>query len=324
MTKSKSSLKNAIIKSIDIIFQPITYLSAKHLKFIRNKGLNRMQQSRSVLLKVGMIPIVDHYYEPDIRLDNPKKPFEEDRYLPGFDFNDETQLQIVDKLSTHDKYDIEELCRILNPSHFDHEFQFFLPSEAECYHAFIREYKPKKIIEIGSGITSILAQKAVEINRKDGADCELTCIEPYENKWLEQEKINVIRKKVEDVELSLFESLEEGDILFIDSSHVIRPQGDVLYEYQEIIPSLKPGVLVHIHDIFTPKNYHNKWLIDKIIIWGEQYVFESFMTYNNSFKVLSATNYLWNHYPEETRILWKSREKYPNQVPSSMWIQRIK
>src|SRR4029078_2458503 len=87
------------------------------------------------------------------------------------------------------------------------------------------------------------------------------------------------------------------DILFIDSSHIIRPQGDVLFEYLELIPSLKAGVIVHVHDIFSPKDYLKEWVIDEVHFWNEQYLLEAFLTCNSDWKVIGALNYLHhNHY----------------------------
>ena len=127
--------------------------------------------------------------------------------------------------------------------------------------------------------------------------CEHICIEPYEMPWLEESGISVVRRKVEDVELSFFSKLEENDILFIDSSHIIRPEGDVLFEYLELLPSLKKGVIVHIHDIFSPKNYLKQWLQDEVRFWNEQYLLEAFLTHNNTWKIVGALNYLHhNHY----------------------------
>lgn len=94
--------------------------------------------------------------------------------------------------------------------------------------------------------------------------------------WLEEVGVSVVRKKVEEVELSFFSRLQGNDILFIDSSHIICPQGDVLFEYLELLPSLNKGVIVHVHDIFSPKNYLKQWLQDEIWFWNEQYLLEAF------------------------------------------------
>ena len=85
---------------------------------------------------------------------------------------------------------------------------------------------------------------------------------------------------MEECPLRLFESLRAGDILFIDSSHVIRSGNDVEYEYFEIIPRLRPGVVIHIHDIFLPLRYQEDWMRKELIFWNEQYLLEAMLTHN--------------------------------------------
>ena len=115
--------------------------------------------------------------------------------------------------------------------------------------------------------------------------------------WLEKTEVTVIRKKVEDIDISFFSELGDGDILFIDSSHIIRPEGDVLFEYLQLLPTLKKGVIVHIHDIFSPRNYKDSWLRDDVLFWNEQYLLEAFLTHNTSWKVIASLNNLHhNHY----------------------------
>ena len=115
------------------------------------------------------------------------------------------------------------------------------------------------------------------MNKQDDPSytCKHVCIEPYEMPWLEKTGVTVIRKKIEDVEISFFSELADCDILFLDSSHIIRPQGDVLFEYLQLLPSLNKGVIVHIHDIFSPRNYSNEWLMGDIRFWNEQYLLEA-------------------------------------------------
>ena len=102
-----------------------------------------------------------------------------------------------------------------------------------------------------------MAIKAIQKNRSEDAqyDCKHVCIEPYEQPWLEETGVIVRRELIEEVDIAFFSELKENDVLFIDSSHIIRPQGDVLFEYLELLPQLNKGVIVHVHDIFSPKNY---------------------------------------------------------------------
>lgn len=134
----------------------------------------------------------------------------------------------------------------------------------------------------------------------------------------------MIREKVEDLEISFFNQLEANDILFIDSSHIIRPQGDILFEYLEILPNLKPGVLIHIHDIFTPKDYLDDWIFKEHLFWNEQYLVEAFLSFNTNFKIIGALNFLYHNY---NNLL---SEKFPilamqkNREPGSLWLIRDK
>ena len=131
----------------------------------------------------------------------------------------------------------------------------------------------------------------------------------------------MIRKKVEDIELSYFSQLQNNDLLFIDSSHIIRPQGDVLFEYLELLPSLNTGVIVHLHDIFSPKNYPKQWLQDSVYFWNEQYLLEAFLSHNSSWKIIAALNFLCsNHYKKLKSV---APFLTPDREPGSFYIQKI-
>ena len=120
------------------------------------------------------------------------------------------------------------------------------------------------------------------------------CIEPYEAPWLEAAGAKVMRQRVEALDPSLFSALQSGDILFIDSSHVIRPQGDVVYLFLRILPSLASGVMVHVHDIFTPRDYPAEWLAKRVWLWNEQYLLEGLLSGGSDWQVLGALNYLYH------------------------------
>jgi hypothetical protein len=142
----------------------------------------------------------------------------------------------------------------------------------------------------------------------------------HEAGYLSKLDVEFIKKPVEQIDLNLFESLEDGDILFIDSSHIIRPGGDVLFEYLEILPRLKKGVYVHIHDIFSPNNYLKEWVENGVNFWNEQYLLEAFLSCNDRFKVVCSVNLLKNSYyanlKEVCPMLSEERE------PGSFWMRR--
>ncbi len=165
-----------------------------------------------------------------------------------------------------------------------------------------------------------MAQIAIKKNKKldPKYNCKHICIEPYEMPWLEKIGVSVIREKVENIELSFFKSLEEEDILFIDSSHIIRPQGDVLFEYFEILPILNKGVIVHIHDIFSPRNYLKEWLFEDYRFWNEQYLLEAFLYYNNDWRIIGAVNYLKHNFYKQ--LASKCPKLTTEREPGSFYI----
>jgi len=184
--------------------------------------------------------------------------------------------------------------------------------------------KPKRIIEIGSGASTKMARLAIIANQKENNEyqCDHICIEPYEMPWLEQIGVKVLRKKVEDMDIDFFRQLEANDILFIDSSHIIRSQGDVLFEYLNILPVLTVGVHVHVHDIFTPKDYPKEWIVDKVLFWNEQYLLEAFLSFNENYKIIGALNFLHHNYYDLLKA--KCPKLSPNREPGSFYIVRIK
>lgn len=316
----KAFLKR-LLPVIDILLAIAVYPTALFMKAIRKAGLQRLPLCRRALLQVGVLPIRNHYYEPlfDDRL--LKYPLEQPRQLPGIDWNVDEQLSLLECFGFND-----ELAGILNRKTDDLTFHFdngsFGSGDAEYLYNLIREKKPQRIFEIGSGNSTLMAIRAVRRNREEspGYECKHLCIEPYEMPWLEKTGVKVLREKVESLDLAMFSELGENDLLFIDSSHIIRPQGDVLFEYLQLLPTLRSGVIVHIHDIFSPRDYLREWIVDQIKLWNEQYLLEAFLSCNSQWKIIGALNYLKHDHFELLR------EKCPyltqDREPGSFYIQR--
>jgi hypothetical protein len=200
----------------------------------------------------------------------------------------------------------------------------FGAGDAEYLYNMIRYFKPKLIIEIGCGQSTLMANLAIQTNKRNDPSysCQQICVEPFEVPWLEGIGVEVRRSKVEELARSFVESLEMNDILFIDSSHVIRPQGDVLCEYLNLLGKLKPGVLVHIHDIRTPRDYLESWVISDRLMWNEQYLLEAFLCFNSAFKVIGALNWLWHNHSDKLGDACPVLTSQPNSEPGSFWIRR--
>jgi len=323
-------IEKVIFFIIDLILFPITFLSTIFLKFIRALGIRYLNFSKFTFDKLKVYPIIDHYYEPFFNSKKLRKPLSQDRVLDGIDFNTDEQLRILSYFDYND-----ELLAL--PKNKKDSFSFsydggsFPRGDSEYYYSIIRHFKPKNIIEIGSGKSTLMALNAIRKNRicNDAYECKMTCIEPFEQRWLKNlNEIVFLNEKVENIDFSLFKSLCNNDILFIDSSHLIKPQGDVVFEYLEILPKLNPGVMIHIHDIFTPKDYPYEWLIDNRIFWNEQYILEAFLMFNKNFKIIGALNFLANNYTDMFLNKSPVLKEYLNGKPvgyslGSFWLQKL-
>jgi Methyltransferase domain len=311
----------AILPALDFLVALCVYPSAWLLKIVRRSGIQRLPHCKSALFKIGVFPISNHYYEPQFDNRNPKRPLSQNRTLPGIDWNPIGQLQILSRFSF-----AQELAgtALLKPSNLEFYMNndYFVAGDAEYWYQLIRLIKPNRIFEIGSGNSTLMAAKAIRKNRESdpGYRCKHVCIEPYESPWLEQIDVVVVREKVEEVELSFFAELGMNDILFIDSSHVIRPSGDVLFEYLELLPTLKNGVIVHLHDIFSPRNYPKQWVEDEIKFWNEQYILEALLSDTSCWKILGALNYLHHNYYDELKSI--APFLTPDGEPGSFYIQK--
>jgi hypothetical protein len=309
---------------LDLLAVPVGILLSVTGRLIRRIGVDRLPITLGVLRRFGIFPIQDHYYEPLFNTAHLRKPLDEDRALPGIEWNVAEQLELLQKFQFN-----QELIAFPREQRNEREFCYengvFGSGDAEYLYNVIRFFTPRRLIEIGSGQSTLMARHAIEANRRDNPEsaCEHICIEPYEAEWLEELNVKVIREPVELVDKELFRSLTADDILFIDSSHMIRPQGDVLCEYLEILPTLNPGVLIHVHDIFSPRDYPEYWISRKARFWNEQYLLEAFLSFNNRFKVIGAVNFLKHHYPDELASCCPIlAEQMDSREPGSFWMRR--
>lgn len=164
--------------------------------------------------------------------------------------------------------------------------------EAEALHGFIRSARPARIIEVGSGVSTYCAHVAAETNRRDGFPCAITCVEPYPRDPLRKMDVTLIDRPVQTVPLDTFATLQENDILFIDSSHAVRVGSDVNYLFLEVIPRLAPGVLIHIHDIFLPYDYSPSELQAVWFHWSETSLIRALLTGNKGLSIVACLSQL--------------------------------
>jgi predicted O-methyltransferase YrrM len=238
-------------------------------------------------LKFKLIILPDHYYIPiaNILELQKKKSWRKKSKLKGINFNIKKQIKNLYNIIYPEKKDYMD-GRIYYEAQREGYGQGFGKIEAQALYAVTKNLKPNKIFEIGSGSSTYCMLKA-------GAK-DITCIEPFPSRLLKnQKKIKLIKKNVQDVDVKKFQSLNENDILLIDSTHTLKIGSDVSYIYLEILPQLKKGVIVMIHDIFFPYNYQRD--ADKSMYqWMETQILQAFLINNPKVEILFCLSYL--HY----------------------------
>lgn len=207
--------------------------------------------------------------------------------------------------------------------------------DAMTLYFMIRHLKPRRYVEIGSGFSTYYAWLAVTKNREEGSECEMTCIDPFPTGRLASLAggPKMIASRVEEVDLGFFGELSDGDVLFIDSTHVLKVDGDVAYLYLEVLPRLPPGVVVHAHDIPFPYNtphpaeqyvFRAKWPLYRT----EAMVLQAFLSFNDSFEITLSTpmlrhiceDFLAQTLPGYTPLVV---EDYDTHF-GSLWLRRVK
>lgn len=180
--------------------------------------------------------------------------------------------------------------------HFENPMYSY--SDGVFLYCMIRKYRPNRIIEVGSGYSSALMLDTNEIYFNNRID--LTFIEPYPNRLnsllKKNDKINLIQTPIQDVQLNVFNTLENNDFLFIDSTHVSKTGSDVNFLLFEVLPKLKKGVKIHFHDIFYPFEYPKEWVLGDRRSWNEAYMLRCFLTNNSKFKILAFNSFLDEFY----------------------------
>jgi len=276
--------------------------------------------------RIGFHVLPVHYYSPipDTRqLRKHSELLTQEHPMYGVDLREDAQLDVLNLLKSH-----ESEYRLAGGGIFgitQGEMPSYAPINALALYTFVRHFKPKKIIEVGAGMSTKITSTAMTKNKEQGQIGEFIVIEPYPSTELQEGYKGVSRlivEKVEDADISIFKDLGANDILFIDSSHTVKPLGDVNYLFLRVIPQLKPGVIIHVHDIFFPVEYlpHHFFSPGMKMFWQEQYLLHAFLMFNAEFEVLLSLSTL--HFKYQDRLIelfpWYHSERWP----SGFWMRR--
>ena len=247
--------------------------------------------------------------------------------IAGIDLNTGAQLNLLEEFKVY-------LSECPFPQEKAPEYRYYFNNIPYSYgdgltlYNMLRHFKPKKVIEIGSGFSSCVTLDTNEHFFNNSID--ITFIEPYPELLhsliirslakKESKKPNVIAQPLQKVNLDLFQDLDANDILFIDSTHVSKLNSDVNKIFFDILPILKKGVILHFHDIFWPFEYPKSWIADGRA-WNEAYMLRSFLEFNESFEIIFFADYLGKH---QKSWFQENMPLFLTNPGGNIWIRKIK
>jgi hypothetical protein len=278
-----------------------------------------------------------HFYSPVVNVEEAHAQQERifgPRELLSVDLGADRQIELLQSLSHHfGTMPFGDQPRAPLRYYFDNTSYSF--GDACIYWAMIAQFRPKRIIEVGCGFTSALALDAID---HFGLSTRCTFIDPYPDLLLKVaapigDRHEVIADLVQNVDPALVEQLEPNDFLFIDSSHVVKSGSDVHFELTEMLPRLRPGVIVHFHDTFDKFEYPRAWVIGQNYSWNELYFLHAFLMYNSAFRILYFNDFVGKQHEDRLRQalpkatadrivinpgggLWLQRTEFPSPAPS--------
>jgi methyltransferase family protein len=193
---------------------------------------------------------------------------------------------------------------------------------ADVLHGVVRGLRPRRIVELGSGQSTLIMAAAVERNRAEGVETELRVFDPFPSAAYPGlpgvAAMEAVR--AQDVPLDVFTGLERGDVLFVDTTHAVKVGSDVNRIVLDVLPVLAPGVLVHVHDIFLPYEYPRVFAQRSGLHWAEQYLLQAYLSGNPGYEILAALYALCRDRPEPMSRLaptWRT-----GAIPSAIWLRR--
>jgi predicted O-methyltransferase YrrM len=241
--------------------------------------------------------------------------------VPGVMLNVEGQLALLEelgRLASEQPFPADPTP----PRRYYYKNDMFCFQDAVMLYGILRHLRPRQIIEVGSGYSSAAMLDVDELFLDESV--RFTFIEPFPNRLhglmrqADRDRHRILITPVQTVPLETFDELCADDILFIDSSHVGKVGSDVLFLLTEVVPRLKPGVIVHFHDIFWPFEYPSVWF-DEGRAWNEGYLVRAFLQFNERFRLLLFNDYIAMHHPD------RLRDRFPLALAESggsLWLQR--
>lgn len=276
-----------------------------------------------------------HFYSPvpsaaDLRTN--ASVFDETRAatasVEGVHLREAEQLELARTFAAYHS-DIPFATRPTDNLRYGFDNSYFSFGDGVALYCFLRHFKPKRVVEIGSGFSSALMLDTRAVSAD--VDFELISVEPYPDRLLslirpdEESAFTLHQQFVQDVPTKVFVQLQANDVLFVDSSHVGKLNSDLLDILFRILPTLQPGVIIHFHDIPWPFEYPAKWL-EEGRAWNEAYYLRLLLQGQSDFEILFFNDYLYTRHSETLReslpLMLEHSGVKANLSCSSLWIRR--
>jgi hypothetical protein len=257
-------------------------------------------KTHKAALRAGVAVLPNHYYSavPDLNLlRETKHIWARKSELVGVESDIEGQVRRVEEICSPFEFEYRgnRTYRHATESRCGPGFGYI---EAQALHGVIRHFKPEVILEVGSGVSTSCALAAAALNEKGGSPrCQILCVEPYPRPWLKNAPVQLLERPVQTLDLKEFEGLGPGSLLFIDSSHTVKTGSDANFLILEVLPRLRPGVIVHFHDIYLPYDYQRDAL-DSFWQWQETVLLHAFLIGNRGVRVLFSLGQLHYERPD--------------------------
>lgn len=222
--------------------------------------------------------------------------FDRSRPPIDVDMREDAQIELFHRLSPHYRH-LPFSEERKNGVRYYYSNPAFSSADAIILACILMEMKPKRVLEIGSGFSSCVTMDVNDLFL--GGRTQVTFVEPHPDLLYslmtesDRARYAVHPVPVQDIDLAVVDELEAGDVLFIDSTHVSKMGSDVNFEFFEIFPRLKSGVIIHLHDIFYPFEYIEQWVFRENRSWNELYLLRAFLSGNSDFEVMFFNHFMY-------------------------------
>lgn len=302
-------------------------------RVIRNAWNNRESNGHEDNTHLWVSP--GHFYSPipdfESLVAHRERLFRTDRPLAGIDLRADSQLAMLEKMCRYyEDFPFRDSQQL--PAHY-FDNVYFPYFDAVILFAMLQVIRPQRVIEVGSGFSSAVMLDVAARQEMSGLnltfiDPDLSRLEPIlQHTSVSPDRYQTLQSRVEDVGHGIFQSLRRGDVLFIDSSHVLKTGNDVHFLLFDVIPKLSQGVYVHIHDIHFPFEYPELWL-DQRRAWNEAYAVRAFLSFNSAFEIVIFNDYLVARHSDTIKKLFpgmvdRLQRSAAKVKAGSLWLRRV-